>query len=68
LDFCKSNDFFILNGCLNGDVEGKLTCKGASVVDYYLCNVNILSNFVRLNVLEFSKLYSDAHSPNQFIF
>jgi hypothetical protein len=63
LDFCKSNDFFILNGRLNGDVEGKLTCKGASVVDYCLCNVNILSNFVRLNVLEFSKLYSDAHSP-----
>ena len=27
LDFCKSNDFFILNGRLNGDVEGKLTCK-----------------------------------------
>ena len=24
LDFCKSNDFFILNGRLNGDVEGKL--------------------------------------------
>ena len=55
--------FFILNGRLNGDVEGKLTSKGASVVDYCLCNVNILSNFVRLNVLEFSKLYSDAHSP-----
>lgn len=61
LDFCKSNDFFILNGRLNGDVEGK--CKGVSVVDYCLCNVNILSNFIRLDVLEFSKLYSDAHSP-----
>ena len=60
LDFCKSNDFFILNGSLNGDIEGKLTCKGASVAGYCLCNVNILSKFVRLNVLE---LYSDAHSP-----
>ena len=63
LEFCKSNDFFHSKWKFKWDIERKLTCKGASVVCYCLCNVNILSKFVRLNVLEFSKLYSDALSP-----
>ena len=63
LEFCKENNFFILNGRLTGDENGNFTCKGSSVVDYCICNVQFLEHFCSLNVIDFCKLFSDAHSP-----
>ena len=54
---------FILNGRVNGDKDGKLTCKDASVVDYFICTYDLLCFVDFLNVLEFSSLFSDVHSP-----
>ncbi|CAG2257963.1 unnamed protein product [Mytilus edulis] len=63
LDFCKGNNCFILNGRINGDKEGKLTCRNASVVDYCISNVNFINRFCTLEVVDFSKLFSDVHCP-----
>ena len=42
---------------------GNLTCRNASVVDYCLSNVNVLERLVDLEILEFSTLFSDVHTP-----
>ena len=63
LDFCKGNNIFILNGRLESDRDGKFTCRRSSVVDYCLTNVYFLKFLVNLEVMEFSSLYSDVHSP-----
>ncbi|CAG2239754.1 unnamed protein product [Mytilus edulis] len=63
LDFCKGNNLFIMNGRTTKDREGKLTCRNASVVDYCISNVSFLQNFLNFEILDFSSLYSDVHSP-----
>jgi hypothetical protein len=52
---------FILNGRLNGDKDGNFTCIDTSVVVYCISNVQFLSKFHCLKVLEFSNLLSDGH-------
>ena len=42
---------------------GNLTCRNTSVVDYCLSNVNVLERLVDLEILEFSTLFSDVHTP-----
>lgn len=63
LDFCKGNNFFILNERLDGDKHGNYAYKNVSVVDYCICNARFVNIFVTLKVLEFSKLFSDVHCP-----
>ena len=63
LEFCKGNNFFILNGRLDGDKHGNYTCKNVSVVDYCICNASFVNIFVTLKVLEFLKLFSDVYCP-----
>lgn len=63
LVFCRDNNLFILNGRVNGDKPGMLTCRQASVVDYFICSYELLPFIVDLNVIEFSGLFSDVHSP-----
>ena len=64
LELCKCNDLFIVNGRIGGDKNiGKLTCKNSSIVDYVISSVDFLKCIVDMDVLEFSKLYSDVHSP-----
>jgi hypothetical protein len=54
----------IVNGRIGGDKNiGKLTCKNSSIVDYVISSVDFLKCIVDMDVLEFSKLYSDVHSP-----
>ena len=54
---------FILNRRVNGEQQDKFTCKNASVFDYCISSVDLLSSFHSFKVLEFSKLYSDVHCP-----
>ena len=62
LEFCKSNDFFILNGKLGQDsMAPKLTCKDCSTVDYFISSQQILEHLNDLNVLDVSSLFSDSH-------
>lgn len=63
LEFCKNNNLFILNGRVNGDKVGMLTCKQTSVVDYCISSVDFLPFIYFLHVLDFSSLYSDVHCP-----
>ena len=61
--FVKVNNVFIMNGRLGKDQIGNLTCRNASVVDYCLSNVHFLERHVDLEILEFSTLISDVHTP-----
>ncbi|CAG2234755.1 unnamed protein product [Mytilus edulis] len=63
LEFCKGNNFFIMNGRTLGDIDGKFTCRNSSVVDYCLCSAELIQNFTDFKVHDFSSLYSDVHSP-----
>ena len=40
-----------------------LTCRNASVVDFCLSNVHFLERLVDFEILEFSTLFSDVHTP-----
>ena len=63
LSFCKNNNVFILNGRIAGDRNGKATSRNTSVVDYTLCTANIMHRVNNFEVMDFSSLYSDIHSP-----
>jgi hypothetical protein len=52
-----------MNGRLGKDQMGNLTCRNAGVVYYCLSNVNVLERLVDLEILEFSTLFSDVHTP-----
>ena len=63
LDLCKGNNLFIINGRIGNDKGiGKLTCKNSSVV-YVISSVDFLKHIVNFSICEFSKLFSDVHSP-----
>ncbi|MCW4346970.1 MAG: reverse transcriptase domain-containing protein [Candidatus Thiodiazotropha endolucinida] len=62
IDFCKSNNIFILNGRLSNDrFAPKLTCKDSSTVDYFISSACIFEQISEFEIHEFSNLYSDAH-------
>ena len=63
LEFCKMNNFYILNGRSKSDHNGDLTCRNASVVDYCICSSNLLPILLDFEIKEFSSLLSDVHSP-----
>ncbi|MEW8546328.1 MAG: reverse transcriptase family protein [Candidatus Thiodiazotropha sp.] len=64
IDFCKGNNFIILNGRIGNDyVSPKLTCKNKSTVDYFLSSPSVFDFLDDLCVCDFSSLFSDAHSP-----
>lgn len=64
LEFCKTVDLFILNGRINDCTESSnFTCKDKSTVDYFLSTSNLLPKINKLEILEFSSLYSDVHCP-----
>lgn len=42
IDFCKNNNFFIVNGWVGNDVGvGVFMCKNSSIVDYVLCSLEL---------------------------
>ncbi|KAK6171818.1 hypothetical protein SNE40_018245 [Patella caerulea] len=63
IQLCKNNDLIIMNGRMNKDITGKLTCKNSSTVDYTLCTSELIKLVKEFDVLEFSCLISDAHCP-----
>ena len=64
LDFCKSNNLYILNGRTSRDHGvGALTCKNQSTVDYFLCSSIIFSMIIDFYVHDFCETLSDVHSP-----
>ncbi|MEW8546103.1 MAG: hypothetical protein AB2693_21495 [Candidatus Thiodiazotropha sp.] len=64
LDFCKSQNVLIVNGRVYPDSKiGETTCRDASVVDYFICSVDMFNVICEFSVLEFCDLYSDIHNP-----
>ena len=63
LDFCKNNNMYVLNGRVDKDRIGKVTCKNISVVDYAISSASSLCKINGFEVLEFCNLFSDVHSP-----
>ena len=64
IEFCKTNNIFILNGRFSSDiVHPKLTCKNSSTVDYALSSSYIFATILEFKVEDYSFLYSDAHCP-----
>lgn len=64
IDFCKYNDFFILNGRMGKDqMHGSFTCRNASCVDYFVSNLNMFDFLGDMSVDEFCPLLSDVHNP-----
>ena len=65
LDFCKTNDFSILNGRKLGDIFGQYTShqwNGSSVVDYVITSTNDINNILSFYVGDFVPWLSD-HCP-----
>ena len=54
---------FILNGRIGKDKIGRLTSRSLSVVDYTISTAYFLKNVNDFEVLDFSKPFSDVHSP-----
>ena len=55
---------FIVNGRIGDNKEGNLICRNGSVVDYTICNSEFKKkNIVYMSILDFSRLFSDVHSP-----
>ena len=63
ISFCKNNNMFVLNGRVGKDKSGKPTSKNNSVVDYAISSAHLLRKVEHFEILEFSKLFSDIHSP-----
>ena len=62
IEFCQSNDLFIINGRLGQDfIHPKLTCKDRSTIDYFICSPKLIEYLRDFNVLDFSPLFSDSH-------
>ena len=61
LQFCRQNSLFIFNGRINGDLDGKFTCRNSSVVDYFIGSTDLMNYVLSFNVGEFSSLFSDVH-------
>ena len=65
LDFCKTNDFLIVNGRKSGDLFGKFTShmwNGSSVVDYFLTSITNFYNILTYTIGDYIPWLSD-HCP-----
>ena len=62
-EFCKNNQMLILNGRIRKDKFGRPISRNLSVVDYIISTAYFLKNVNDFEVLDFSKLFSDVHSP-----
>ena len=64
IEFCKENNFYILNGRSGYDKSvGGTTCRGISCIDYFLSNVSIFNYCSNFCVEQFCPLLSDVHNP-----
>ena len=64
LDFFKSHYLYIMNGRAYLDKQrGDTTCRDASVVDYFICSLNIFPSICNFYIDEFCHSLSDVHKP-----
>ena len=69
INLCKGQNLFIMNGRVGSDSNiGELTCRNASAVDYFICSPNFIKCIDDLTVLDFSKCFSDVHTPLSITF
>lgn len=62
IEYCKNHNVLICNGRVGADKHiGDLTCKGASVVDYFMMSPDMISKVYMYDVLAFNNLFSDCH-------
>jgi hypothetical protein len=67
IDFCYMTQTVIVNGRTGTDSGiGKCTCKDASVVDYVLISGNCFDWVSKFEILDFEKMFSDAHCALTF--
>ncbi len=67
LHLCCSHNIHIVNGRVNGDTEGHLTCfthNGASLVDYTLVSSSIFHSIVNFKIADYDQF---THLPQTFI-
>jgi hypothetical protein len=62
LEICKSNNLLIVNGRLGDNISGKVTCKGTSTVDYFICDYSLKQHIHNMQVVEQNSLYSDVNN------
>ena len=64
IDFCISQGLLIMNGRVGRDKgKGNFTCKGVSVVDYFIASPTIFPHVSDFGVCDFDKCLSDVHCP-----
>ena len=61
IELCKNTNLFIANGRIRGDSLGRFTCKGSSVVDYFIMSPEIICKLSSFKI-DFDPLCSDAHN------
>ena len=63
IELCQATDCMIANGRVGTDAiaGGAKTCKGSSVVDYFLFTNDMLESMVDFEVEPFDMLFSDVH-------
>ena len=64
MELCKIHDLCVLNGRAGRDKDtGKLTCAGASQIDYIMCTPDLLHRVSDFDVDPFDPALSDKHNP-----
>ena len=63
IELCKCMNLLIVNGRVKGDLDGNLTCKETSLIDYFLATPYMFSDVVEFTVGEFDRCISDVHCP-----
>ena len=61
IDFAQEQNLFILNGRTRGDLEGTVTSRNVSTINYFLCTSSLFRFIDCLSVREFCPLLSDVH-------
>jgi hypothetical protein len=60
VDFCRRCNLFIANGRLLSDKGiGHTTCKDASMVNYLLLSLNIITDF---EIIDFNPMFSEVYN------
>ena len=62
IEFCRNQDIAIVNGRI-GSGKGEVSCKDASLVDYFLASHSVFPIITDMCVQDFDPLLSDVHCP-----
>ena len=69
IELCRTFGLLIANGrCGKDKGVGSLTCDSASLIDYVICNTELIVKISDFEVLPYCNLLSDKHSPIYFAF